>query len=153
MARFTTWLCVVAKHHATDLWRRRFARRRTRALRPEDELVPDNGDHDPPARLARAEDRELTKLALADLREQVSDASYQILVMRDLSGQSVIQTADALGLTTKQVTERHYLMRKRLARIAQRSASSCPGSTRRPHSQKGGENSENSVREMDPSCV
>jgi len=140
LASFTPWLWDVAEHHRIDLWRR-FARRRTRALRPDDELVPDSGDDDPLARLGRAEDREMTRLALVELREQVSDTSYQILVMQDLCGRSVLQTADALGLTPKQVTERHHLMRKRLARIAHRDASSCPSSTSRRHSQKGSENS------------
>ena len=103
LARFTTWLYSVARHHAIDLWRRRFARRRTRRLRPEDESVPDGGDG-PLAHLARAEDRQHTLAAMRDLREQAPENQCRALQMRMVDGLSVKEIGGILQATPDQAS-------------------------------------------------
>ena len=104
VARFTTWLYVAAKHHATDLWRRRFARRRVRYLRPEDALVTDDGNHNPLVRLDREENCQRTTAALHELCAQSPQNGYRALHLRMIERLPVQDIAGILQTTPHQVS-------------------------------------------------
>jgi len=120
LASFTTWLWDVAEHLRIDLWRR-FARRRTRPLRPEDELVPDIGDNGPVARLERQENRQHVLTAMEELHGQVAGDDYRILHLCDIEELPVNDVALLTGMQPAMVCDRHRRVKEKLRRILRRS--------------------------------
>lgn len=121
LASFSTWLWDVAEHHRIDLWRKRFARRRTRALRPDDELIPDSSDDGPSAKLDRQEDRRHVLMAMDELHGQVAEDDYRILYLCEIRELPVNEVAVLIGMRPAMVCDRHRRVKEKLRRILRRS--------------------------------
>jgi RNA polymerase sigma factor (sigma-70 family) len=78
---------------------------------------PDPG----PARVCELhEAQERVRAALTELRSQVSEASYQVLYQHWIEGRSFVAIAHDLGLTPKQVRDRHARMLRKLRTLLTR---------------------------------
>jgi RNA polymerase sigma-70 factor (ECF subfamily) len=107
-ASFTTWLNRVTTNVAMSA-----LKRRTRRLAVEGGAVPaDSRDLAPDP----AERAEMVALArrLEQLVAQLPETQRQVLVLRDIYGQSTDEVADAMGISTGAVKVRLFRARERL---------------------------------------
>jgi RNA polymerase sigma factor (sigma-70 family) len=107
------WVMTLARHVLID-------QERLHSSHPTASWHADEVDRLPspdpgPARLCELhEAQERVRGALAELRSQVSEASYRILHQHWIEGRSFATIAHDLGLTPKQVRDRHARMLRKL---------------------------------------
>ena len=103
---FAIWLAAVVRNRLANLERR--AARRPHASLGRDEAGALMGREEDPA---DAYERELVRAAvrgaLAESRGRVPEASYLVVVLRWIEGHTTPEIAEALGMTTSQVRDRH----------------------------------------------
>jgi RNA polymerase sigma factor (sigma-70 family) len=115
-----SWLYILVRSKAADLFRRK-ARQRADRLEPADYAtqVTADSDYDPAALFEKSWERALLESVIQELRDQVSEVNYEILSMRLLQGRSVQEVASRLNVTPDQVRYRyHRVMRKLRTRLA-----------------------------------
>jgi RNA polymerase sigma factor (sigma-70 family) len=100
------WLMTVARHALIDLERHECAHRAAHLDVRDALCIP--SPHPGPAFVCEVHQlQELVRGALAELRTRVSEPSYQILYQHWIVGKSFGEIARDLGLTSKQVRDRH----------------------------------------------
>ncbi|MFI5378967.1 MAG: RNA polymerase sigma factor, partial [Tepidisphaerales bacterium] len=102
---FNSWLYRIVHSKAVDMQRRQ-ARRPAASLSEDVSQVVGVVADGPAAHSERREDCAVVRGALAELKRDASDVSYQVLHLRQLEGRSVHEVADVLGLTAEQVWAR-----------------------------------------------
>jgi RNA polymerase sigma factor (sigma-70 family) len=107
------WLMTVARHALIDLERRERTHQTAR-LEVRDTLCISSPCPEPALVCEVHQLQELVRVALADLRTRVSEPSYQILHQHWIEGKSFGEIGNALGLTSKQVRDRHDRMLRKL---------------------------------------
>lgn len=107
-ASFTTWLNRVTTNVAMSA-----LKRRTRRLAVEGGMVPPDTRDPAPGPAERAETVALAR-RLERLVAELPEGQRQVLVLRDLYGQSTDEVADAMGLTPGAVKVRLFRARERL---------------------------------------
>jgi RNA polymerase sigma factor (sigma-70 family) len=108
---FRAWLRAVIRHALIDQQR---SYQQLLSMDPAIGAEISGADHDP-ACLCEIEDRrEQVHVAMAKLRDRVSDMSYQIVYDRWFAGRSFEDIAASLGLSVKQVRDRHHRALHRL---------------------------------------
>jgi RNA polymerase sigma-70 factor (ECF subfamily) len=110
------WLMTLARHVLID-------QRRHEHSHPATSLNPEEATHLPspdpgPARVCELHQAQgLVRGALAELRSQVSETSYQVVHQHWIEDRSFAAIAHELGLTPKQVRDRHDRMLRKLRTI------------------------------------
>ncbi|HEV8653719.1 MAG TPA: sigma-70 family RNA polymerase sigma factor [Actinomycetes bacterium] len=107
-ASFTTWLNRVTTNVAMSA-----LKRRTRRIAVEGGVVPPDTRDPSPDPAERAETVALAR-RLECLVAELPEGQRQVLVLRDLYGQSTDEVADAMGLTPGAVKVRLFRARERL---------------------------------------
>ena len=117
-ASVRTWIITLAHHKAVDVVRRR-ARHPHQSLSPE--LASSLPDHDGDPALCHERLRTVGYVhrMLDALAGQVSDRSYQVLVLRSIEERPVPDVAARLGITSEQVRFRHCRAKRELRRLVE----------------------------------
>lgn len=110
------WLLTVARHVLIDQ-RRREHGHPTASLGPEEADQLPGPAADPELACQVHQVQELVRRALAELQSQASDTSYQVLHQHWIEGRCFGAIARNLGLTPKQVRDRHDRMLRQLRPI------------------------------------
>ncbi len=110
--RFRTWLYSLVRCKAIDLLRRR-NKHAAESLNGQEGTGLHEPAPDPSADSERQDEREVVRVVLARLRDEVSECSYQVLHLRWIEGLSVPEVAAALDLTPRQVWFRHHRMKQK----------------------------------------
>lgn len=121
--RLHDWLITLARHTLADMARRP-GRPRPESLDTRAEARLLGRDLDPATAYERRRIRELVRTVLRELREEVSDRSYQVLNLRRIEGRPVREIAARLNLTPEQVRVRDHRMRLRFRALFERHAGS-----------------------------
>jgi RNA polymerase sigma-70 factor (ECF subfamily) len=111
--QFNSWLYAVVRSKANDILRKS-ARQQTEAMSAEISADLATRDADPSENCERQETIQCVRNALATLRRQVSDTSFQVLHLRQIQGKTVDETAQLLGISPQQVWARDHRMRRKL---------------------------------------
>lgn len=115
------WLLTVARHVLIDQRRHEHGHAVTSLDAEEVDHLP-SPDPGPARACELRQAQELVRRALAELRGQVSATSYQVLHQHWIEGRSFGEIAHDLGLTPKQVRDRHDRMLRKLRPILMRHA-------------------------------
>jgi len=114
-AGLRAWLYTIVRNKATDFLRSRLRRQDKHAdLALDTGHEPCSREPDPAEALEDQWERAMLQTALDELRLQVSEINYRLLVMRVLEGRSEAETAAALQLTPEQVRHRKYRLQRQL---------------------------------------
>lgn len=109
------WLYTLVRSRATDIVR---LKSKQGIVGVGDEtaarLNVDSREPDPADQCDQSWDEAIVHTILEDLKAEVSELNYQVLYRRFISGQSVSEVADALGIKPEQVRYRQHRMLKKL---------------------------------------
>jgi RNA polymerase sigma-70 factor (ECF subfamily) len=108
------WLYTVVRSKASDLLRRR-GRQTAQSLEPllGSSEEPAGDEAEPSSRLDQEWNVALVRTLMAQLRTQVSELNYRVLLLRFIKGRSVSEVAATLQITPEQVRYRqHRTLRK-----------------------------------------
>jgi RNA polymerase sigma factor (sigma-70 family) len=114
--RFESWLYRVVANKTADL-RRNSARRAERGAGSELTQVMRDPGPGPSDRIEREEACCAVRQALAEVKKDVSQESYQVLCLRQLEGWDVDRVAGELGLSASQIWAREHRMKRKLGGI------------------------------------
>jgi RNA polymerase sigma factor (sigma-70 family) len=109
--KFDTWLYAVVRSKAADFLRRRYG---APGAAPSE--TPDDRSYRQADPLAAHEDQELLCVALARLRAELPEPSYEVLHLRLVEQRPVAEVAEKLGLSAEQVWYRCHRARYQLRR-------------------------------------
>jgi RNA polymerase sigma factor (sigma-70 family) len=110
------WLTALARHALVDQSRSDHTRPTADPQAKEVDRLPGTGPG-PEAVCELHQAQQFVHRALAELRTQVSETSYQVLRQHWIEGRSFAAIAHDLGLTTKQVRDRHGRVLRRLRHV------------------------------------
>lgn len=109
---FSTWLYRMVRDTCISHFRHEHRHRRQAPI--EAHLAVLESTEDPTRRLAQDDASRHARRMLQQIRRLVSQPCYDLVCMRWVQGRSVEETAEALGLTHKQVWYREHRARKKL---------------------------------------
>ena len=102
---FSSWLATVVRHALSDQERAFHARNHLDDV-VERQLV--GREAEPMAICEQAEARMIVESAVEELHSRIPEVTYRIIHAHAVEGKSYQEIATALGLTDKQVRDRHY---------------------------------------------